>query len=104
MFALILLIAFFSEPCFALRCNKSGQLINPGDTKYEVLERCGEPKSREVIGDSGSTRTTHRGYHRSGSGYLILEVWILDWKQNADQVDYRLLFKGDELIELEHLD
>ncbi|MFN6997249.1 MAG: DUF2845 domain-containing protein [Aquincola tertiaricarbonis] len=31
----------------SLRCN--GQLVNPGDTKYSVVRKCGEPAFREAV-------------------------------------------------------
>ena len=31
----------------SLRCN--GQLVNPGDSKYAVVRKCGEPAFREAV-------------------------------------------------------
>ena len=32
----------------AMRCGS--KLVNEGDLAFEVLERCGEPKSRDIVG------------------------------------------------------
>ena len=95
-----LLIFFYCEPGLALRCTNTGKIIDIGNTKSEVLKWCGEPKSKEVIGEKGKfTDDSGKSFYRS----IFLEVWILDASQNADHLDYRLLFKGDQLIEIEHI-
>jgi hypothetical protein len=99
-----MLIILLSAPCFALRCINTGQIIDKGNTKYEVLKWCGEPKSKEIIGEKGTIKSKY-GRSSSSSSYKseILEVWILDASQNADHLDYKLLFRGDKLIELQHI-
>ena len=67
----------------------------------KILNWCSEPKSKEIIGES---KTINLKFGRSSGKFSykseIMEVWILDWKQYADNLDYKLLFKDDNLIEL----
>lgn len=44
---LVMLLAAPGAGAQSLRCN--GQLVNPGDTKYSVVRKCGEPAFREAV-------------------------------------------------------
>ena len=45
---LLLLLLTYATPALALRCNSD--LVQEGDTKFEVIERCGEPITIEFVG------------------------------------------------------
>ncbi|MBW2476854.1 MAG: DUF2845 domain-containing protein [Deltaproteobacteria bacterium] len=45
---IILFSSLLATPVSALRC--SSDLVQEGDTKFEVIERCGEPLSIEFVG------------------------------------------------------
>lgn len=48
----------------AMRCGSS--LVVPGDTKYDVLRKCGEPDYIEVV-SSAIERRTEEWYYDSGA-------------------------------------
>ena len=45
---LVLLALLCSMPALALRCGSD--LVHEGDTKFEVLDKCGEPAAVEFVG------------------------------------------------------
>ena len=89
------LIAFEVGVSFAgssIRCGNN--LISVGDLKIKVLDRCGEPISKEEIElDS---------YRRKGgnSKYRFLEQWIYEFHYGYYDV---LTFKGGKLIKIESM-
>jgi hypothetical protein len=44
----LLFLVTCATPAFALRCGSD--LVQEGETKFEVLLKCGEPTSYEIIG------------------------------------------------------
>ena len=84
-----------------IRCG--GDLVSPGYLKYEVFQSCGEPLSREIVGevesgDSGSIydRRDNRFNDRSRRVYLYLEEWLY----KTDGL-YVLRFEGNTLVNVE---
>lgn len=78
-----------AAPATALRCGSD--LVNEGDLKFQVLQVCGEPLSREFIGFSESPARGSREFE------LLLEEWIYP----INSFYYRLIFEGNRLIRIE---
>jgi hypothetical protein len=69
--ALIVSGALISLPAEALRCGT--RIINKGDSKPQVWEKCGEPQFREVIRDDsrwGDSIREERWYYPKRTGKL----------------------------------
>jgi hypothetical protein len=81
------------DPGFAFRCN--GRIISAGDTKFDVLQKCGEPTfkdswvenriSRDLYRDilprneKGSKRELERKDYREPlfvEEYVVIDEWI----------------------------
>jgi hypothetical protein len=84
-----------------LRCGSD--LVTPGYLKYEVIQSCGEPLSREMVGeidygDSGSLYDRHhsRFKDRDRRVYLYVEEWL--YKTDGLFV---LRFEGNTLVNVE---
>ena len=76
--------------CIALQWGR--KLVSVGDTKFDVLSRCGEPVLTEII-----------GYGDSNSLQKV-EVWIYDAKSlGIGSFDYQLIFRGLKLIKIKHI-
>jgi Protein of unknown function (DUF2845) len=99
----IFCVFLFNSPSFALRCN-SGMLIGVGNSKYEVLKRCGEPILKEVIGvkERYNNRLRKKSI-RGSSTSLIIEIWLYSYKQVAGSWDYQLTFEGSSLVDIQHI-
>ena len=87
----------------ALRCGSD--LVAPGYLKYEVLQICGKPLSREIVGEVeifDSDRIYDRRYsryHNQGSKVILyLEEWIYD-KSGL----HLLRFEGNRLVNVESI-
>jgi len=85
---LCLLLVALSAPLSAatMRCDRD--LVGPGDRSSEVLDKCGKPDRREVV-----------GYRQRGdSGGGIDEVRIEEWTYGPrDGMYYFLRFEGNRL-------
>ena len=84
-----------------IRCGTD--LVSPGYLKYEVLQTCGEPVSREIVGeveifDSDRLYDRRRSRYRSQGSRVILyiEEWIYD-KGGL----YVLRFEGNRLVNVD---
>jgi hypothetical protein len=84
----------FVAPSFAgssIRCGNN--LVSVGDLKIKVLDRCGEPISKEEIElDSFKSRRK--------DNYRFLEQWIYELHYGYYDV---LTFKGGKLIKIESM-
>ena len=76
---LSLLMGFLcADPALALRCNTD--LVQEGDTKFEVIEKCGEPLTLEFVGyrlDNFGNRDLvieHLIYGPKAGWYYLIEV------------------------------
>ena len=96
--ALILCLFLFIPSAQALRC-KSGRLVNVGDTKYQVLKRCGEPTYTEFVG----VGKVKQYVNRKMKSNLVIEVWTYDSKQLEGSWDYQIFFLGSEIVAIEHV-
>ncbi len=84
-----------------IRCGSD--LVSPGYLKFEVLQTCGEPVSREMVGEV-EIFDTDRIYDRRFSRYqsqgskviLYIEEWIYD-KGGL----FVLRFEGNRLVNVE---
>ena len=83
-----------------IRCG--GDLVAPGYLKYEVLQRCGEPLSRERIGevesDVGHANDRHESLRRGR--YRRVFLYIDEWLYKTDGL-YVLRFEGNTLVSVE---
>jgi len=99
------LLVFSAAPCAAsglgIRCGSD--LVSPGYLKFEVLQTCGEPLSREMVGEVeifDADRIYDRRYsryHARGSKIILyIEEWIYD--KGGLHV---LRFEGNRLVNVE---
>ena len=84
-----------------IRCGSD--LVSPGYLKYEVLQTCGEPVSREIVGEveifDGDRFYDRRiRGHRSQGSKLIL--YIEEWIYDRDSL-FVLRFEGNRLVNVE---
>lgn len=74
-----------------MRCGTN--LVSEGDSKLEVLEKCGEPLSKEIVG--------YIKYRRQWYGKTVkLEEWIYDIPGGYY---YLLTFEGSRLVKVEQI-
>lgn len=89
---LCLLLVVLSAPLSAatLRCDRD--LVSSGDHTSEVLDKCGQPNSRETI-----------GYRRRGDDWgNYEEVRVEEWVYGPrNGMYYFLRFEGNRLIEID---
>lgn len=64
---LVFIILFSSEPIYGLRCN--GRLVEVGDTKSQVVDKCGEPDHIEMWQEE---KIVGRHFHRQGNSCFFL--------------------------------
>jgi hypothetical protein len=105
-----LCIAVFSSlemhPAFAFRCED--KLVSQGDTKFEVLSKCGEPawiekrtvKKIESHDDDGSSAQRHHRDHRT----LVVPVEVEEWTYNLGpgRLIQILTFENGKLMKVEN--
>lgn len=82
----------------SMKCGSDYALV--GDTKYDVLRKCGEPKLKDVVGTTGGGGYSSKGSRRSHKGKgafteLVVEEWTYD-RGSLDFV-YTLVFEGNKL-------
>lgn len=82
-FALALVV--FSGTASALRCGNN--LVLVGDSKGEVLSKCGEPDIKDVLGEE-----------KVNNVKLVVEEWFYDF--GPHQLTKKLLFKGGKLFKI----
>ena len=76
-------------------------MVSNGDTKYEVLKKCGQPVHKEFLGVDHA-RKLSRNVKRGTE--VKIEVWIYEAKQlSSVSQDYQFIFVGLELVELIHI-
>ncbi len=81
----------------SLRCGS--RLVTLGDSKVRVLDVCGEPLAREVLG----SRTLHQGTR----GFFLESTEVVErWTYDAGRTHFRreLTFSGGRLVEIEFVD
>ncbi|GGE37338.1 hypothetical protein GCM10007421_09030 [Halopseudomonas oceani] len=83
-----LVAMLFSMPAHALRCGTS--IVEEGDLKIEVLQACGEPISREVIGYIDSVRVNDR--------IRVMKIEELIYQINGNYQS--LEFEGNQLVRI----
>ena len=77
------------------------ELVQVGDTKYEVLNKCGQPAYKEFLGVKEAQKYTRKV--KTG-GDVKVEAWIYEAKQlGSESWDYQFIFVGLELVELIHI-
>jgi len=92
-----LLIVFgLTDPCFAFRCGT--ELVDEGDSKYEVLHKCGEPSHTEsweeerIQRDFGLRREydSRTGQHYWSRAPLLVKekVKIEEWTYNPGPTEF----------------
>ncbi len=87
---LALLLGSLSLSAATLRCDRD--LVSSGDHTSEVLDKCGQPNSRETI-----------GYRRRGDDWgNYEEVRVEEWVYGPrNGMYYFLRFEGNRLIEID---
>ena len=83
-----LLTTLFSLPAHALRCGTD--IVDEGDLKFEVLQSCGEPISREAIGYVDSVQLNDR------IRVMNIEEWIYQIRGNYQSLE----FEGNRLVRI----
>jgi hypothetical protein len=84
-----------------LRCG--GDLVSPGYLKFEVLQSCGKPISKEIVGEaefSDADRLYDRRYSRFPDRDRRVVLYIEEWLYEKDGL-YVLRFEGNWLVAVE---
>ena len=84
-------LTVFPNVSFALRCGTN--LLSTGDFKFEALQHCGEPVSKEVIGYIDQSNSSGR----------IRVMNIEEWVIKVSGYYYSLIFEGNKLVEIESI-
>ncbi|MDP2901599.1 MAG: DUF2845 domain-containing protein [Methylovulum sp.] len=109
----LLLCLLFSQATFALRCGHA--LVDLGDYKADVIDKCGEPESIETHIESrgesnfasGSQSNHRRSYSGAAVGFgqqhyveieVIVEEWIYDFGRR--RLQQYLRFENGKLKEI----
>lgn len=107
----------FSGTTFALRCGHS--LVQPGDYKEEVIDKCGEPDSVEShyerrgnvnradvtqFNFNGQRRFPSNSFNYGQSNYAEIEVLVEEWIYDFGSLRLRKLlrFENGRLKEIEN--
>ena len=108
----ITLVCVTSQTASALRC--SGKIISRGDTKWHVLDVCGEPESIEIHQEDLTIRKkqeqhqANREYQieKEHTIYIDYEIWRYQFSKRG--LPYILIFRDyiliDELTEKHYKD
>ena len=95
----VIFIFLTAAPALSVRCGN--EVVRVGDTKYEVLSRCGQPVHKEFLGVD-QARKISRNVKRGTE--VKIEVWIYEAKQlGSTSWDYQFIFSGLELIDIVHI-
>jgi hypothetical protein len=93
---LLVSLTVVSQPAFAgtFRCNN--EIFSDGDTRLEVLLRCGEPDFEEVIGE----RT--KGFKKKEGPFFSKSEYVVDWYYNCGERQFIVIitFKGGEIVHI----
>lgn len=89
------LLAFGPGTVWALRCGS--QIVGEGDTKVEVLAKCGEPLLREYIGEDATFNYGYGTYSKR-----TVEEWTYNFGPNKFMQILR--FRGSTLIDIKNGD
>ena len=84
-----------------IRCGSD--LVSPGYLKFEVLRTCGEPVSREIVGEVeifDGDRFYDRGIRGQQSRGSKLILYIEEWIYDRDTL-FVLRFEGNRLVNVE---
>ena len=84
-----LLLLALAAPAGAESMRCGSKLINIGDRTFEVLQKCGEPVHRDLVGYTG-------GYYDSRE--LIIEEWVYGPNNGMLSI---LTFEGNRLVRIE---
>ncbi|MGR9101323.1 MAG: DUF2845 domain-containing protein [Gammaproteobacteria bacterium] len=100
--ALLLFFIFYAGPAHALRCQ--GKVVDIGDYKVEVLQKCGEPAWTERRYGTEGSRLHHPGRTLDIDQYE--EIVIDEWTYNFGPRRFMrlLMFENGVLKEIIKLD
>jgi len=87
-------ILILAVPAHAFRCGS--ELVNEGDSKAQVIVRCGEPEYKEVIGYIDQLKSGDR------IRVMKIESWIYYIKEYQTEYVYTLEFEGNILKKITH--
>lgn len=97
---LALLVTQVTRAEDSLRCGS--RLASTGDSKYRVLQVCGDPATVSVVGTMQQPRLWFHGfryyYLDPPFAYVPIEVWTYNFGPN--KLLRRLRFEGDELVDI----
>jgi len=94
IFALVI-----SSTAYGMRCK--GQLVHIGDTRGEVMSKCGSPnpyRSGAHAEGSGRYMWTKRGIRQHYAEYYVIERWTYNY--GPRKFSYTLTFDNGELTDI----
>jgi hypothetical protein len=98
--ALVLVAAQSAHAEDSMRCGT--RLASVGNSKYTVLQLCGEPNAISVIGSMPQPHVWFSGFNSyyldPPYQYVPIEVWTYNFGPN--KLLRRLRFEGDELTDI----
>lgn len=98
----ILLLLLLAPSASALRCPDG--VVEIGDHAVEVLDACGEPRSREEVVESPTRIVTVDGVptRQTLAVGIVTEEWIYEF--SPQRFRQLLRFRGNRLLEIRSLD
>lgn len=114
LFASLIIFSSFSVSMAGSSFRCGPNIVSVGDSKSEVLGKCGEPTSSEVIGDQVSggwtsrTRdraTGDRSTSRTRGTYTERSSVLESWNYNCgpSEFSHTLTFQGQNLVEIKNI-
>ena len=85
---MISIFSFSSASAISMRCRSD--LVSEGELKIEVLKSCGEPISKEIVGETEYTDGNRKKI-------FYIEEWIYERSGGY----YILQFEGSKLVSIE---
>ncbi len=89
--AILSVLIILPSTSFAFRCGTD--IAQIGDLKYEISLACGQPIAKEIIG--------YIDKEKNGDRITVLQ--IEEWIYKISMSNYRLVFEGNKLVEIERL-
>lgn len=92
--AMLTFFCCFAASTYAFRCGDGGKnLARKGMHKYQILNNCGPPVSKEIV-----------GVDKSGGSYRIVEEWLYIINKYGQKQMYLIKFDGNGIVvEIESL-
>lgn len=91
---ILLMLIMGSPSAFAFRCN--GQLVVEGDSTYEVLRKCGDPRDKQMVQEV--VPLYNAAFYPIGQTVRIYEIWT--YQQSRADFRHELIIENGRVREI----